>query len=114
MNRFLAHHRGTLALGVLVAAWFAGAGCSSGDKTTGAGASSSSAATNAGGAGGTGAGAGGGCDGSASSGPDYTWPACHTCLATKCGAEQKACDAECLAIQACIDAVCANLSATQS
>lgn len=40
-----------------------------------------------------------------------TWPACHSCLQTKCAAEIAACDSECIAIQACLDSVCMALSA---
>jgi hypothetical protein len=119
MHGFLARHPGTLALGVLVAAWSASAGCSSGDQAAGTGASSSTssaATTGSGGAGGSGGsgGSGGDTTTSSSTGEPSTWPACHTCLATKCSAQQKACGPECIAIQACLDAVCFNLSATGS
>lgn len=40
-----------------------------------------------------------------------TWPACHACLQTECATELAACDAECVAIQACLDTVCQGLSA---
>jgi hypothetical protein len=35
---------------------------------------------------------------------------CASCLENKCSAELAACDADCMGIQACIDAVCFNLS----
>jgi hypothetical protein len=52
---------------------------------------------------------------SSSSGGDAgSVAACASCLDGRCSAEKMACDAECYGIQACIDAVCFNLSATGS
>ena len=39
------------------------------------------------------------------------WSECDTCLEKACVAEEAACDSECLAVQGCIETVCANLSA---
>jgi hypothetical protein len=38
------------------------------------------------------------------------WAACHTCLQTACAPELAACDAGCMGIQTCLDAVCGHLS----
>ncbi len=51
---------------------------------------------------------------STSTGMSATWSECDTCLATTCAAEEAACNSECLAVQACIETVCPNLSATGS
>lgn len=47
---------------------------------------------------------------SSSSSSGDTWPACHACLKTECATEIAACDDGCVGIQACLDAVCGNLS----
>ena len=47
---------------------------------------------------------------STSTGTGVTWSACDECAETTCGAEEAACDAECLAVQACLETVCFNLS----
>jgi hypothetical protein len=39
---------------------------------------------------------------------------CESCLSTACATEKAACTADCYAIQACLDTVCTNLSATGS
>jgi hypothetical protein len=36
--------------------------------------------------------------------------ACAACLGQQCAAEEAACDAECLGIEACVQSLCANLS----
>lgn len=60
-------------------------------------------------------GAGGGTSSSvsatASTGTSQSWGVCDSCMEMTCGAELAACDGECLAVQACIETVCANLSA---
>ena len=43
---------------------------------------------------------------------DPTTLKCESCLAGACAAEKAACNADCYSIQACLDAVCAHLSAT--
>jgi hypothetical protein len=43
-----------------------------------------------------------------------TLAACEACVATECQAESAACTADCFGIQACIDAICFNLSATSA
>jgi hypothetical protein len=72
--------------------------------------------TNPGGAGGAGGstGTGGGLGGGDAASPAVA--ACATCLDSACAPEKNACGAtsDCVAIQACIDAVCFNLSATAS
>jgi len=40
--------------------------------------------------------------------------ACAACLSSLCSAELAACDSDCIALQACIDTICFNLSATGS
>jgi hypothetical protein len=45
-----------------------------------------------------------------STGSSSEWGACDTCLNMQCAAEEAACDAECRAIQGCLETVCANLS----
>jgi hypothetical protein len=45
---------------------------------------------------------------------DFDPTTCMGCLSQQCGAQLAACDAECLNIQACLDAYCENLSATGS
>ena len=47
---------------------------------------------------------------STSTGTSMSWSACDQCADTSCGAEQAACDGECVAIQACLETVCFNLS----
>jgi hypothetical protein len=49
---------------------------------------------------------------SGTGGEDPTSVQCLSCLQTACSTEKTACNADCYAIQACIDAVCDNLSAT--
>ncbi|MFT3772496.1 MAG: hypothetical protein QM820_44445 [Minicystis sp.] len=84
----------SLALGLSFVASVAG-GCGDGTSTT-------SGAT--GGSGGSGT-------SSSSTGTPVVWDTkCHDCLQTRCKAELDACDAECVAIQACIDTVCGHLS----
>ena len=75
-------------LGVLIAAWCAAPGCNPSDSASA-------------GSGGTGAGG-------------QTYLGCDTCFSKVCAAEETGCDDECYAIQACLDAVCANLSQTMS
>jgi hypothetical protein len=48
---------------------------------------------------------------SSSTGMNVTWSMCDGCLETTCAAQEAACDGECLAIQACLETVCFNLSA---
>lgn len=102
-----------LGIALLSATAASAAGCGSGTASTAAG------------GGGTGGGTGGGATSSTSSSSSSTtststtssttssgmmWPDCHTCLQSECKTEIDACDAECIAIQACLDAVCAHLS----
>ncbi|MEP7124181.1 MAG: hypothetical protein ABJE95_24855 [Byssovorax sp.] len=47
---------------------------------------------------------------SASTGTSMTTSVCDMCVDTACSAEEAACDGECLAIQACLETVCFNLS----
>jgi hypothetical protein len=47
---------------------------------------------------------------SASTGSSMTTSVCDMCLDTTCAAEEAACDGECLAVQACLETVCFNLS----
>lgn len=47
---------------------------------------------------------------STSTGMNGSWSACDQCADTTCSAEQAACDGECVAIQACLETVCFNLS----
>jgi hypothetical protein len=124
---------GAAALGLSLAALLTGAfaSCSSTDTphlgglgatcTTSADCESSlrctdSVCTDPEGAGG--GGAGGGTSSSASSssattstGTGQSWGACDTCVDMQCAAQQAACDGECLAVQGCLETVCANLSA---
>ena len=63
-----------------------------------------------------GGGAGGGTSSNTSSGTTSTgtgpsWGVCDSCLEMQCAAEQAACNGECLAVQGCLETVCANLSA---
>jgi len=48
---------------------------------------------------------------SASEGP---WSQCDECLEGQCGAQEKACGSDCLAIEACIESTCVHLSETGS
>jgi len=73
--------------------------------TGGAGTSSSVAGTGGSSVAGVGGGTGAG-------GADPTVAECATCLDAECAAEKAACGADCYAIQACLDSVCFNLSAT--
>ena len=66
----------------------------------------------AGACGGSGGGGEGGSTTTTGTGGEDTWPACHACLQTKCSAEIAACDTECIALQACLDAVCMTLAAS--
>jgi hypothetical protein len=70
----------------------------------------------------SGAGGGGGAGGStasvtasasssASTGTGIVSSMCDECADTACAAEEAACDGECLAVQACLETVCFNLSA---
>jgi hypothetical protein len=62
--------------------------------------------------GGGGGGSGGSGTGGAPPLPDAgPWSACGECLDTACSAELAACDVECIGIEACIETVCAHLSA---
>jgi len=102
-----------LAFGFVLAAWSSGPGCGSGGNTT---TSSSGSASGTGGAsGGTGGATGIGGFGTggepATTGTGGHFASCKTCLDTTCATELSACDTECIAIQACLDAVCFNLSA---
>lgn len=47
---------------------------------------------------------------SASTGTSMAMSACDQCVDMTCGAEETACDGECIAIQACLETVCFNLS----
>lgn len=47
---------------------------------------------------------------SSSTGMNVTWGACDQCAETACADEESACDGECIAIQACLETVCFNLS----
>jgi hypothetical protein len=67
--------------------------------------------TSSSGAGGTGA-AGGSGGGAGGNGLDPV--ACAACVESQCKAEAAACDAACLAIQACLETVCAHLGAIGS
>ena len=58
-----------------------------------------------------GGGGGSGGAGTTSTGTGSSWGACDSCVDMACAAEEAACDAECLAVQGCIETVCANLSA---
>jgi hypothetical protein len=104
---------GALGLGLALAALcsFPFASCSSGDThvtplpdggggSGGAGGSTSTASSTA-----------SSTATSSSTGMNVTWGACDQCAETACGAEEAACDGECLAIQACLETVCFNLSA---
>lgn len=48
---------------------------------------------------------------STSTGMSTPWSMCDECLETSCAAEEAACDGECVALQACLETVCYNLSA---
>jgi hypothetical protein len=91
--------RAGLAFGA-AAALSTAVGCTS-KKTGGSGGSVTSTASSASSSG-------------AGTGGDPTVAECETCLDMKCSIEKAACDADCYAIQGCIDAVCFNLSATGS
>jgi hypothetical protein len=89
-----------LALSILSLAP-AGAGCGSGTGGTGGG----------GGAGGSSSSSSSSSSTSSSTGTPFNWDtACHDCLQNYCHTEIVACDSECVAIQACIDAICGHLS----
>jgi hypothetical protein len=60
---------------------------------------------------GTGGGGSGGSGPGADAGPSS---ACDECLDTLCAAPQAGCDAACVAVEACIEMLCANLSAIGS
>lgn len=47
---------------------------------------------------------------SASTGTSMATSVCDECVDTACGAQEAACDGECLGIQACLETVCFNLS----
>jgi hypothetical protein len=67
---------------------------------------------------GGGSGGGGGSDaGTIEGGPSAEagpWNPCDGCLDMKCAAENAACDSECVGIEACLEEICANLSAIGS
>ncbi len=119
---------GAAGLALSIAALLTGAfaSCSSADVPNGPGATCTtnadcdsslrcidSVCTDPGGAGG----GGGATSSSASSssattstGTGMSWGVCDSCVEKQCAAELAACDGECLAIQGCLETVCANLS----
>ncbi|APR75497.1 Hypothetical protein A7982_00843 [Minicystis rosea] len=85
-----------VALGIVVAS--ASAGCDQGSTSTG-------------GSGGTGGTGGSGTTSSTGGSAPVNWDtACHDCLQDRCKAELSACDADCVALQGCLDTVCGHLS----
>lgn len=55
-----------------------------------------------------------GVQGDGPSANDGPWSQCDECLETECASAEEACGAECQAIEACIESLCANLSASGS
>jgi hypothetical protein len=87
-----------------------GSGGSTGTtSTTSTGTGSTGMTTGTGGSGGS-----GGQSGSGGQGGGEFKGTCDQCLASRCADEIAACDGDCVGIQACLDAVCVNLSQTQS
>src|SRR5689334_7887537 len=105
--------RASLALAATLAAVFAvPAGCGNGGTGTGSGGSGAGGGgLNSTGMTTTSSGTGNGCmmpDGGDTS------LACAACLSMLCSTQLAACDSDCIALQACIDTLCFNLSATAS
>ena len=92
-----------LLLGLGLVAASAAAGCDQGSTST----------TGGGGSGGSGSSTSS--TSSTGGSAPVTWDtACNTCLKDRCKAELDACDADCIALQGCLDTVCGNLSAIGS
>ena len=99
---------GAASLGLSLAAILSSSLAACGSSGT----SSTSSTTGSGGSGGSGGADSTTSTGSTTASTGTVLPGdCNKCLDTTCAAEEKACDSECRAVQACLETVCANLSA---